>query len=236
MKITENRTKLVAYKKKFMDILKAIRGTFQSSNSDFIPIFSQQAGFVCQTAAALVDMLKTRDEDEWRRLEKEIKTCEVQGDALLTEFYEYLSGRIFTAISRRDLQTIAMAMDDFLDVIKDSAKAILIYQPRRIDTQLLELANMVKSEAEAIKMLLPKLDDIKKQHTYISLQCDRVKELEHAADDAYEEYIGYIFKVDIDIKEMIKYKNIAEILENATDAGKKVSDNVMKILLKSVSE
>jgi len=80
------------------------------------------------------------------------------------------------------------------------------------------------------------LDDIKKQHTYISLQCDRVKELEHAADDAYEDYIGYIFKVDIDIKEMIKYKNIAETLENATDAGKKVSDNVMKILLKSVSE
>ena len=223
-------------KKNNMDFLKAIRSVFHYGKNDFIPIFSQQAGFVCQTSRALVEMLKTKDEDEWRRLEKEIKLCEVQGDALLTEFYEYLSGKMFSQISRRDLQTIAMAMDDCLDVIKDSSKAILIYQPQRIDTQLLELANMVKAEADVIMTLLPKLSDIKNQHTAIALQCDRVKELEHAADDAYEDYIGYIFKADIDIKEMIKYKNIAEFLENATDAGKKVSDNVRKILLKSVSE
>ncbi|MCI1785466.1 MAG: DUF47 family protein [Bacteroidales bacterium] len=219
-----------------MNLIKTVRGFFYSGNKDFIPIFSQQAGFVCQTSAALVEMLKTRDESEWRRLEKEVKLCEIQGDALLTEFYEFLSGKIFTSVSRIDLQTLAMSMDDCLDVIKDASKSILIYKPRRIDAQLLELANMVKSEADVLMALLPKLSNIRKEYTSIALQCDRVKELEHAADDAYEDYIGYIFEADLDMKEMIKYKNIAEALENATDAGKRVSDNVRKILLKGIAE
>lgn len=216
--------------------MKAVRRLFSSDKKDFIPIFSQQAGFVCQTSAALVEMLKTRDENEWLRLEKEIKLCEIQGDALLNEFYEFLSGNLFSKISRFDLQTIAMAMDDCLDVIKDTSKAILIYMPNRIDSQLLELARMIKAEADAIRVIFPLLKDIQSSYTQINLQCDRVKELEHAADDAYEEYIGFIFKANIDVKEMIKYKNIAECLENATDAGKKVADNVRKIILKSISE
>ena len=216
--------------------MKAVRRLFSSDKKDFIPIFSQQAGFVCQTSAALVEMLKTRDDNEWLRLEKEIKLCEIQGDALLNEFYEFLSGNLFSKISRFDLQTIAMAMDDCLDVIKDTSKAILIYMPNRIDSQLLELAQMIKAEADALRVIFPLLKDIKSSYTQINLQCDRVKELEHAADDAYEEYIGFIFKANIDVKEMIKYKNIAECLENATDAGKKVADNVRKIILKSISE
>lgn len=219
-----------------MVFMKAVRRLFSSDKKDFIPIFSQQAGFVCQTSAALVEMLKTRDENEWLRLEKEIKLCEIQGDALLNEFYEFLSGNLFSKISRFDLQTIAMAMDDCLDVIKDTSKAILIYMPNRIDSQLLELARMIKAEADAIRVIFPLLKDIQSSYTQINLQCDRVKELEHAADDAYEEYIGFIFKANIDVKEMIKYKNIAECLENATDAGKKVADNVRKIILKSISE
>lgn len=216
--------------------MKAVRRLFSSDKKDFIPIFSQQAGFVCQTSAALVEMLKTRDDNEWLRLEKEIKLCEIQGDALLNEFYEFLSGNLFSKISRFDLQTIAMAMDDCLDVIKDTSKAILIYMPNRIDSQLLELAQMIKAEADALRVIFPLLKDIKSSYTQINLQCDRVKELEHAADDAYEEYIGFIFKANIDVKEMIKYKNIAECLENATDAGKKVADNVRKTVLKSISE
>ncbi|MFA6592474.1 MAG: DUF47 family protein [Bacteroidales bacterium] len=219
-----------------MVFMKAVRRLFSSDKKDFIPIFSQQAGFVCQTSAALVEMLKTRDDNEWLRLEKEIKLCEIQGDALLNEFYEFLSGNLFSKISRFDLQTIAMAMDDCLDVIKDTSKAILIYMPNRIDSQLLELAQMIKAEADALRVIFPLLKDIKSSYTQINLQCDRVKELEHAADDAYEEYIGFIFKANIDVKEMIKYKNIAECLENATDAGKKVADNVRKTVLKSISE
>ena len=215
-----------------MKITKQIKRLF-SGRRDLIPILSQQGAYLCQTADALVQMLSVTDDPQlWRKYEREIKTCEVQGDALLTDFIEQLSGRVIGAISRLDLQVIAMSMDDCLDVIKDAAKAVLIYHPVKIDAQLQELTQLIKSEAEALRTLLPMLWDIRHKHTAVSLQCDRVAELEHAADDVYEEYVGYIFSNEPDLREMTKYKNLAELFEKATDSEKRVADNVRTLLLK----
>ena len=177
-------------------------------------------------------MLATTDPDEWKRCQREIKTCEVQGDALLTEFRELLSERLMGSLGRTDLTTVAMAMDDCLDVIKDASKAVMIYHPQKIDEQLLELAAIIRSEAYALRDLLPLLWDIRRKAAAISHQCDRVAELEHAADDAYEEYIGFIFAEEEDFREMTKYKNLAELFEKATDSEKHVSDIIRIMVLK----
>ena len=207
-----------------------------SRRRNLVPIFSQQAAFLCQGSEVLVKMLETTDPARWKTLNKEIKTCEVQGDALLTEFHEQLQGRLMGYLSRLDLQTIAMSMDDCLDVIKDASKAIMIYHPLKLDQQLQELVQLILSEAKVIREMLPQLWDIRRRHTAIRLLCDRVTELEHAADDVYEEYVGYIFTNEEDFREMTKYKNLAELFEKATDSEKRVADNVRKLLLKYLHE
>ena len=60
--------------------------------------------------------------------------------------------------------------------------------------------------------------------------------MEHAADEDYEDYIGFIFGNVDDVRELIKYKNLAEMLENATDAHKKISDRVRDLLLNYLSD
>jgi uncharacterized protein Yka (UPF0111/DUF47 family) len=147
-----------------------------------------------------------------------------------------LSGGLMMKINKLDLQSVSMAMDDCIDVIKDTAKAVLIYQPERIDTQLEELSQLAKSQSEAIQDMIPSLYDIRKNLSAISLCCDRVTELEHTADEAYEEYIGYIFRSVDDVRELIKYKNLAEMLENTTDAHKRISDRVRNLLLNYLSD
>lgn len=218
-----------------MYFFKAIGNLFKSKK-DLMPIFSQQAAFLCQASEALVNMLSTKDQDEWKRYQKEIKTCEVQCDALLTEFREQLSERLIGSMSRTDLTTVAMSMDDCLDVIKDASKAVLIYNPKKIDSQLLDLAQIIQSEARALQELLPLLWDISHKASAISLQCDRVAELEHSADDAYEEYIGYIFSSEDDLREMTKYKNLAELFEKATDSEKHVADCIRIMVLRYLHE
>ena len=74
--------------------------------------------------------------------------------------------------------------------------------------------------------------DMKKNYSQIILQCERITELEHAADDAYEEYIGFIFKNEENAIDVIKFKNIAEYLEAATDAAKRLSDIIRKVIYK----
>jgi len=219
-----------------MGLFKKFKMAFRGRKHEFVPILIRQAGFISRSSSLLAAMFSSSDRDLWENDEKEIKSCEVQGDALLSDFHEMLSGGLMMRINKLDLQSVSMAMDDCIDVIKDTAKAVLIYQPEHIDSQLEELSQLARAQSEALQGIFPLLYDIRKNISAISLCCDRVTELEHTADEAYEEYIGYIFRNVNDVRELIKYKNLAEMLENTTDAHKKVSDRVRNLLLNYLSD
>ncbi len=139
-----------------------------------------------------------------------------------------------TSMRRSDMQTIAMSIDEFLDHINDSAKSILLYMPERIDLQIRDLAQYINTEANALRTMMGLMENPRSNYSQIVLQCERITELEHAADDVFAEYIGYIFTNEQNAIDVMKYKNIAEAFEAATDAAKDVSDNVRKIVLRYV--
>lgn len=205
---------------------------FGSQNQLFLSVLTQQATYLLHASAALCEMTETMDPVRWRKLEREIKACEVQGDALLTEFHEQLFEVILRKIRRSDIQNIAMSIDEFLDNINDSAKSIPLYMPKRIHSQIVDFAQYIHAEADSIKKIMLLFGDIKKNYAQIAIQCERITELEHAADDTFAEYIGYVFTHESDPIELMKYKNIAETFEAATDAAKRISDTVRKIILR----
>lgn len=207
---------------------------FTRAKSHFLPIFSRQAALGKQAAAALYNLARTGEKTEWARLEKEIKQCEIHGDALLAEFYEAIYEVLLYPVDRDDLQVLAIGMDEFLDQINTSAKSILLYMPDKIDQPLVDLAQYVDAEADAMVSIIRLMSDMKANFSAISMQCDRITELEHAGDDSYEEYIGSIFRNEKNAIELMKYKNLAEVFEAATDSAKKFSDHVRKILLRYV--
>lgn len=204
---------------------------FRSQNH-YLPVLAQQATYLQHASAALCEMTEATDKNKWKKLEREVKACEVQGDALLAEFHELLYEAILRRVRRIDIQTIAMNIDEFLDHINDSAKSIPLYMPKRIDTQIADLAQYIHAQADAIKKMMSYIEDFKKNYAQIAIQCERVTELEHAADDVFVEYIGYIFATESDPIELMKYKNIAEAFEATTDAAKRVSDSVRKIIMR----
>jgi len=199
---------------------------------DLIPIYSQQAAYLCQSSDLLCKMLETLDSARWKQFYMEVRSLEHQGDAMLTEFREQLAGVLLRTNVRMDLSTIAMSMDDCLDVVKDASNAVLIYDPKKIDDMLADLAQLIREEAKALKELVPLLDNVRRNATTISHLCDRITELEHEADESYEGYIGHIFSKEEDFREMTKYKNLAELFEKATDSAKHVADCVRIMALR----
>ena len=201
---------------------------------DLMPIYGRQAQILHQSSQLLCNMLESLDPVKWKSTYKDIRSLEHQGDAILNEFRAQISRSLLSAGARRELTTVAMSMDDALDVIKDASNALIIYKPAKIDSQLLELARIIEEEALALNALLPQLDNIRKQATSITLQADRITELEHDADEAYEDYIGHIFSEEPDLREMTKYKNLAELFEKATDSEKHVADCVRILVMRYV--
>lgn len=210
------------------------RRNFFGPRSQFLPIFTRQAVFAIHASSSLRDLVSTNDHFEWHVLEKEVKQCEIQGDALLSEFYEELYEKLIPPMDRDDLQTISLEMDQFLDAINTAAKSVILYSPKKIDQVFSDMAQYVCSEAESLKAIIELCNDMSANFSAITMQCDRITELEHAADDAYEEYIGEIFKNEKDAVELMKYKNMAEVFEAATDSAKKVSDHIRKLLLRYI--
>ncbi len=216
-----------------MKFIETIKGLIRPRRQ-YVPVFSRQATFLQQASEALCNMTETMDVTEWRMYEKEIKACEIQGDALLAEFHEQLYESIMTNVRRSDMQSIAMSIDEFLDHINDSAKSILLYMPARIDVQIRDIAQYIHTEANALRVIMGLMENPRKNYQQIAIQCERITELEHAADDAFAEYIGHVFNNERNAIEVMKYKNIAEAFEAATDAAKDVSDNIRKIVLRYV--
>ena len=213
-----------------IDVMNLFRKIF-AKKIKVLPLYLKQAEYIKAASAVLVRMMQTTDKDEWFNCENKIKSYEVQADDLLTLIYEELNEGRLMAVSRSDLQTIAMTADDFMDKINSAAKSILLYFPKRIDTHIEDLANYIMSSADALGDMVGYMNDFCNNIDRISAQGDRITELEHLADEAYEEYVGYIFQNESDPIELMKYKNIAEVLEETSDTAKRISDTVRMILL-----
>ncbi len=216
-----------------MELVRFFKRLF-APRQQYAHVFTSQATYLQQASEALCRMTETKDAKQWRVCEREIKACEVQGDAMLAEFHEQLYESVMTSVMRSDMQTIAMSIDEFLDHINDSAKSILLYMPARIDAQIRDLAQYILAESNSLRTIMELMENPKKNYSRIVVECERITELEHAADEAFAEYIGYVFNNEQNAIEVMKYKNIAEAFESTTDAAKDVSDNIRKIVLRYV--
>ncbi len=201
---------------------------------DLLPMMVRQAEYLNQASRLLCDMQESMDVTLWKARYKEIRNLEHQGDAILTEFRERIPRCLLPSALRSEYTSIAMSLDDSLDVIKGAANALLIYQPVKIDPQLRDLSRLILEESQALLSLIPLLEDVKRNLTAVTHQADRVTELEHDADEAYEAYVGYVFSEEPDFREMTKYKNLAELYEKATDTQKRVADCVRILVLRYV--
>lgn len=200
----------------------------------FYPIYSRQVEQAIQASARLTEMFHTEDREQWKRLEKEVKNCEKAGDAALAEFHEQVYETKLLLSGKADLQSVANHIDDFLDHIDDSAKALLLYLPDHISPQLQEMAQFIEEEASVLDDIVNLLisGGARANASAISMQCEKVTELEHLADASYEEFIAELFANCTDAVQIIKNKNIAEYLEETSDSAKRITDHMRTILMR----
>ena len=84
-----------------MHVLRTLRHLFDAKR-DLTPFFERQADLLCQSSDILVRMFSTVDPEQWILRQREIKSLESQGDALLQDYREQLSERLMGSLSRTD--------------------------------------------------------------------------------------------------------------------------------------
>ena len=205
---------------------------FVPKETKFYPLYQQQAAYIDKAATLLRQMLVETDLDQLEALRKHIKTCETEGDQVLRDFYSQLFATVLTPFDRDDVHELAEMMDTFLDRIDDSANIILTRRFLAVDEDLTTMADNIMFAAENLSTIIADMPNMLDNRKEINRLCQEIKTLENESDVLYGSYISKLFNNGYSLTEIIKRKDLVQVLENTTNSVKYISDKIRSIISK----
>ena len=205
---------------------------FVPKEKKFYPLYEKQAEYIEKAAKLLRQMLVETDLERLEGLKKEIKECETNGDEVLRDFYSQLFSTVLTPFDRDDVHELAEMMDTFLDLLDDCGNIVLTRRFLAVDEDLTTMADNIMFAAENLCSIIHDLPLLYDKRKEIARLCHEIKTLEHDNDELYGNYISKLFQEDYSLTEIIKRKDLVQVLEDATNSVKYISDKVRSIISK----
>ena len=194
---------------------------------EYFTFFAQMTGKIQEASDALVAMMQDKPESFGAHV-KHIKDVEHECDELTHRVTTKLNKSFITPFDREDIFALVVALDDVCDYIDAGARAILMYDIKEISDHAKHLAKVLQSlsiEINSAVSMLAKPDGLT-EHIV------EIHRLENEADDVYFRAIGELFQNQTDSMMVIRWKELYEILENATDHCERVANIIESIFLK----
>lgn len=197
---------------------------------EFYDLFEQETSNLVVAAEKLVDLFDNYEDVEAKA--KELKELEHRGDVITHEIIQRLHRTFVTPIDREDITLLAQSLDDVMDFIEAAGRTAFLYNIAEPTERAQELARIVARVAYKLNEVMPRLRH-RDQFPWILKQCVEINTLENAADDVQHAALAELFEVcHLDACEVIKWREIYEHLESATDRGEDVANVLEGIVLK----
>ncbi len=193
----------------------------------FFDLFREQAENINDAAQKLMALFEQFQDVEKRVTE--IKFVEHKGDQLIHGLMTKLNKTFITPFDREDIHALASTLDDVLDLIDSVAGRITIYKVKQVTPGACQLAKVILHCSE---ILLKAVSQLHKPQNILEY-CDQLTQLEKEADRIKGECIARLFENSTDPIEVIKWKEIYEVLEATTDKCEDVSDVLEAVVLKA---
>jgi len=203
---------------------------FLPKEENFLHQFNRTAEIILEAAVAL-DSLAADFSNVEVKVSK-IKHLEHEGDQVTHETFALLSKTWITPIDREDIHDLTKALDDVLDLIDAAAARFVLFKIPGPTPELKAMTELIVQSARAIQRAMPLLQDLKNS-TAIIAACVEINRLENEADSLNRMAIGRLFENAKDPFLLMKWKEIYEVLEAATDACEDVANVLEQIVLKS---
>jgi len=194
----------------------------------FFDLFEKQAGVVKEAAWQLVAL--TEDFTNVKEKRHEIEKLEHKGDQITHSIYEQLNRTFITPLDPEEISRLASAMDEVLDFIDGATEKMYYYGIESTDSHMIELAKLIHLSTVEMESAVKGIRSIKDPR-YIEERCIEVNRLENLADDVLAHAVTDLFKTT-DAIAIIKYKDIYEHLETATDYCEDVANVLSDIAIR----
>jgi predicted phosphate transport protein (TIGR00153 family) len=203
---------------------------FVPREKKFFDLFEQSARNMVQAAQELKAMVHT-----WENVPERaaaITELEHEGDTITHQIMAQLHRSFITPFDREDIALMAHALDDVIDFIDAAADSMLIYRIGKPSERALELADIIMQAAAEVEKAMPRLRRSGAELRAVLENCVEINRLENMADKVYRSALAELFDNSTDMAGIIKWREIYEQMESATDRCEDVADVLEGVALK----
>ncbi len=193
----------------------------------FFELFDELSACMCEGARLLRSILE--DPHDLAGRVKEMQVIEHRGDKATHAIIAKLNQTFITPFDREDIHALASSLDDVLDFVNTAATRLLMYKILEPPVTAAELAGVIVLQSEELARGVSLLEKDGK----VLPHCDEVNRLEDEADQLSRKAIAALFECEKDPIQLIKMKELYEVLETATDKAEDAANVLEAIVLKS---
>jgi predicted phosphate transport protein (TIGR00153 family) len=157
-----------------------------------------------------------------------IKDIEHICDSKTRSIIDRLNRTFVTPLDREDIHSLAISLDDVMDAIDAAAAVVRLYKIQRVRSGANRLAELV---VESMDRITEALGALEKRHGVLEIAA-RVNQLEREADRVHQDAIVELFDQETDPIAVIKWKEILDFLEAATDRCEDVGNLLEGVVVK----
>ena len=162
----------------------------------------------------------------------QITEVEHRGDFIVHETMDLLRKTFITPLEGDDIRHLISAMDDVVDYIEAAADALLLYKVEQPIPEAVHLSALLLQMTEQLAIALPKLSE-KKRLTEVLTCVVEVNRLENEADRMLRSALARLVEERGDWFELFRWKEILQLLEDATDRCEDVADVLQAVVQKN---
>lgn len=200
-------------------------------NKVFYELFEKVADNVEKMGSLLRDVVAEPDFDKRSQLITQIEDLEHANDELTHSLFTELGRNFITPFDREDIHYLATSLDDIADYIYASAKKINFYKVNPNDIGLQKFSELIEQGAQQVKIAVSELRDMKNMRN-ITEALVKINSIENQADDIFDFSIERLFETEPDAKEVIKKREIYQVMEIVTDKCEDASNVIESIIIK----
>jgi len=192
----------------------------------FFDDFILLAQEIRKASDVLVDML-SGDSPRWAAAD-ELKALEHQCDQVAHDALHRLNKTFVTPLDREDIHTLILYLDNVMDMMDAAGGCVRLYRVQTLRYGARELAVVIQQCAQQILLATQKLERRQGLEEHVV----EINRLENEADQIHREAIGRLFSEEQNAIEVMKWKEILDLLERATDECEDVANEIEGVVVK----
>lgn len=198
-------------------------------SSQFYTLFEELARKLVVGSEALADFLEHFENVELKTAH--LKELEHEADSITHEIYRQVHLTFVTPLDREDIAALAQRMDDVMDFMEGASTAIRIYGVTGPTPASRGLADLVRLQCLQLERAVSALRNRGRLKSILE-QLKEVNRLENEADTLYLNSMAELFRGEMSSVDIIKWRDIYDQLERATDSAEQVAHVLEAIVLK----